>query len=115
MTSAAAIGLVGLLAGLYVLGRWARRRPHDAWVHALWDLAISPRTDVSHMTRRELFESAASFVTWTLLGILFLQVAWVFATPSDGRWADVLRVGVTVVLVCGAGATLYMVARGLFR
>lgn len=115
MTPAVCIALLGLVGGLYVLGRWARRRPQDAWVHALWDLAISPRLDVSQMTRRELFESAASFVTWTLLGILLLQLACLFATPPGSVWAHALPVGVGVVLVPGAGATLYMLARGLFR
>lgn len=115
MTTAGWIALVGLLAGLYVLGRWARHRAHDARGHALWDLAISPRVDVSRMTRRELFESAASFVTWTLLGMLLLQLAWLLATPPDSPAADALRAGVGIVLVSGVCAALYMLARGLFR
>jgi hypothetical protein len=115
MTLIGSITLLGLFTGLYVLGRWARRRPHDTWVHALWDLALSPRTDVSHMTRRELFESAGSIVTWTLLGILLLELAWLFVMPSNSPWANALPVGVGIVLLSGAGATMYMLARGLFR
>src|SRR5262245_14514129 len=107
--------LLSLLAGLYVLGRWARRRPHDPWTQGLWSLVLSPRLDVSQMTRRELFESAAAFVTWTLLGIVLLQLAWLLATPQESTWAHALPVGVAVVLVSGAAAAAYMLTRGLLR
>ena len=57
---------------------------------ALWYLALGPRTDVSHMTRRELFESAGGFVTWTLLSVVALQLVLLSAPENGSLWVCVV-------------------------
>lgn len=115
MTQPLWIVLAVLLGGLYVLGRWARRHPHDPWVYALWYLALGPRTDVPDMTRRELFESAASFVTWTLLAVVALEIV-LLASPHDAPpWVQGIAFGLALLLLMGAFGAVYMLLRGLLR
>ena len=115
MTHSLWIVLAALLGGLYVLGRWARRHPHDPWVYALWYLALGPRTDVPDMTRRELFESAASFVTWTLGAVVALELL-LLASPQDApTWVQGVAFGLSLLLLMGAFGAVYMLLRGLLR
>lgn len=115
MTQPLWIALAVLLGGLYVLGRWARRHPHDPWVFALWYLALGPRTDVHDMTRRELFESAASFVTWTLLAVVALELVLLSSPQDASLWLQGIAFGLGLLLLMGAGGTVYMLVRGLLR
>jgi len=111
----AGLVLAVLIGGLYALGRWARRHPHDPWVYALWFLAVGPRTDVPHMTRRELLESAGSFVTWTLLTVIALQLVLLSSPQNASLWLQGLLFGLALLLLMGAFGALYMLLRGLLR
>lgn len=115
MTPSVVLALLLLFGGLYALARWSRRNPHDPLVYALWYLALGPRTDVAHMTRRELFESAGSFVTWTLLSVIALQVVMLSSPDDASPWLEGLTFGLGFFLLMGAFGTVYMVVRALLR
>jgi hypothetical protein len=115
MTPPLWLALVLLFGGLYALGRWSRRHPHDPWVYALWYLALGPRTDVADMTRRELFESAGSFVTWTLLCVIALQMVMLASPEHASPWLQGLSFGLGFVLVMGIFGALYMLLRAVLR
>lgn len=114
MTSCVLFVLLLLGGGLYALRRWSRRHPRDPWVYALWYLALGPRTDVAHMTRRELFESAAAFVTWTLLSVIALQ-AVMLAAPENSPWMQGVAFALGLFLLMGVCGALYMLVRGMLR
>jgi len=109
------ITVTALCGGLYALGRWSRRHPHDPWVFALWYLALGPRTDVPHMTRRELFESAGAFVTWTLFTVVALQLLLLSAPDSTSLWVQGIAFGLALFLLMGIGGAAYMLVRALLR
>jgi hypothetical protein len=115
MTAPLCIAIVLIACGFYAVGRWSRRNPNDPWVFALWYLGFGPRTDVAHMTRRELFESAGSFVSWTLLSVIVLQLV-LLSSPSDTTpWLQGIVFGLGVFLLMGAAGATYMLVRGLLR
>jgi hypothetical protein len=115
MTQPVWIALAALCGGLWALGHWARRNPRDPWVFALWYLALGPRTDVPDMTRRELFESAAAFVTWTLLAVVALELVLLASPQNASPWLQGVAFGLGLVLLMGAAAAAYMALRGLLR
>jgi hypothetical protein len=115
MTPALWITVTVLCGGLYILGRWSRRHPHDPWVFALWYMALGPRTDVPHMTRRELFESAAAFVTWTLLSVVALQLVLLSSPGTASLWVQAVAFGLALFLMMGACGAVYMLVRALLR
>ena len=115
MTPVLWITVTVLFGGLYALGRWSRRHPHDPWVFALWYLALGPRTDVSYMTRRELFESAAGFVTWTLFSVIALQLVLLSSPETGSPWVQGVAFALALFLLMGACGALYMLVRALLR
>jgi hypothetical protein len=115
MTAPLCIAIAVIVCGFYAIGRWARRNPDDPWVFALWYLAFGPRTDVADMTRRELFESAGSFVSWTLLSVIILQLVLLWSPSEATPWTQGIVFGLGLVLLMGAAGAIYMLVRGLLR
>ncbi len=112
------IAINAVFGGIYLLTRWARRNPAELWVIVLYRLAIGPRTDVGNMTRRELFESAASFVTWALvcLNVLLLTGLLGFEKGKESSVAAQAGLfGASLFFGITALAALYLFTRGIFR
>ncbi len=115
MTAPLSIAIALVACGFYVLARWSRRNPDHPRVFALWYLAFGPRTDVADMTRRELFESAASFFSWTLLSIIVLQLLLLSSPYEATPWLQGVIIGLALVLLMGACGALYLFVRGVLR
>jgi hypothetical protein len=121
MERAAALLLTLLVIGVvWYLRARAEQNPKRPWVYLMYGNQFGPRTDVKFMTKRELLQSALSFV---LLGLIFFSLnianGIIIQLGSDPR--DPAGIFIVVMfmsaLFSGMGflGASYLLVRWLFR
>ncbi len=111
---------ISVFSGILLLFWTARRNLEKRWVRILFGRMYGPRTDVKYMTRRDLFQSALSFLFWSIVS-LFLCIFIIYlagVVSKGGEFPTVGLVGLfAFVLFSGVGVTgaLYLFIRGLLR
>jgi len=109
-----ALLLLGFTVGIVLLDYVARKTPEAPWVYWLYGWRRGPRTDVAHMSRRDLCRSGLQFLLWAAISFGVLAgIGW-FGFKGERDLTNVFMVLLfvsTIVFLMCLGGGLYLLVR----
>lgn len=113
---AISIVFLSLFASVLILKILSIAFPKATIINKLFE-KTKPRTDIKYMTKKELYESAFIFFTWSSYLFILLYLVTIFTKGELGNSPYIMGTFfiLMILFAMAMGASMVLYVRGLFR